>query len=382
MSYVFLELLDRVTELREEDAPWLVWLLAPAAFVIVAVYHHVGGRAAQGSALVVDQVHEPTDDGVPARMAPLVLFGTVAAHLFGASVGREGTALQMSGSVADSIARVGRFSVAHRRELLVAALAGGFGSVFGVPVAGAVFALEVPSVGRIRHDAVLAAFVASFSGDAVVRALGHEHAVRPVLELGVDLAHAPRLAVAGVAFGLVATLFVRLTHALKRRGAELVGYPPVRAAMAGAAVTAFAVVVDDAYLGLSLPLAAAALAGLAVGPFVWAAKLFVTSVSLAGGLPGGEVTPLFVIGSTLGAALAGPLGLPSAALAGVGFVAVFGAAANTPLACTVLAVELFGGGLLAPAAITCVVAYLASSHRGIYPTQRVEARKRPRSIGP
>ena len=177
-SFIFLELLDAAIEFRVEQAPWLLWLLPAGAFVIVAVYHHLGGRAALGTTLVIEQVHESNED-IPLRMAPLVMLATVGGHLFGASVGREGTAIQMAASLSDGVARLLRFSRFHRRELLVAAVAAGFGSVFGIPVAGAVFALEVQTIGRLRYEAVLAAFTAALAGDQVVRWLGHEHALRP-----------------------------------------------------------------------------------------------------------------------------------------------------------------------------------------------------------
>jgi H+/Cl- antiporter ClcA len=372
-SFVFLELLDKAIDFRVEHAPWLFWLLPIAAFAIVAVYHHVGGRAALGSTLVIEQVHESNDD-IPLRMAPLVMLGTVAGHLFGASVGREGTAIQMSASLADGLARLLRFGRFHRRELLVAAVAAGFGSVFGIPVAGAVFALEVQTVGRLRYEAVLAAFTASFAGDQVVRWLGHEHTLRPQLSADVDAWLAVRVAIAGVAFGATAALFVWTTHQVKRVLAPI-PYPPVRAAVACSVVVLGTLLVGRDYLSLSLPLATEALVGVHVAAFAWLAKLLYTSLCLGGGLPGGEVTPLFVIGAALGAVLAGPLGLPPALLAGIGFAAVFAGAANTPIACTLMFVELFGAGAVAPAAIACTMAYVCSGHTGIYPSQRVELRK-------
>jgi H+/Cl- antiporter ClcA len=84
-----------------------------------------------------------------------------------------------------------------------------------------------------------------------------------------------------------------------------------------------------------------------------------------------------VIGATLGAALAAPLGVPVELLASVGFVAVFAAATNTPLACTIMGLELFGAEALPYLAVGCVVAYVFSSHRGIYGAQRVDTPKDP-----
>ena len=373
-SFAFLHLLDWAIDLREDDAPWLLYLLPFAAFGIVAFYHHLGGRAVRGSNLVIEEVHEPLH-GVPTRLAPMVMVAATAGHVFGAAVGREGAAIQMSASLADTIARRTRLKPRLRKELLVAAIAAGFGSLFGMPIAGAVFALEVQAVGRIRYEAVLAAFTGALVGAHVVTALGQDHAVTPQLHLDVDVWTAIRLGVAGIAFGICASLFVWTTHRVKDVLAP-VRYPPLRGAIVGAAVVLGALVVGRDYLSLSLPLADAALAGVSVAAFAWLGKLVFTAVCLGGGLPGGEVTPLFVMGSTLGSTLAGPLDLPRPALAGVGFVAVFAAAANTPIACTILAVELFGGDLLVPAALACAVAFVCSGHVGIYSSQVIEIRKR------
>jgi H+/Cl- antiporter ClcA len=377
-AFVFLEGLDLVTETRL-DHGWLVWLLPVAGLGIGLVTHHLGGRANRGTALILDEIHAP-EAWVPRRMAPLVLVGTWVTHLFGGSAGREGTALQLAGSLTDTAARVLRLRGEDRRLLLVAALSGGFGAVFGVPLAGAVFGLEVPSIGRVRYEALVPALSASLVGDLVVRGLGHAHAVRAPLDLDVTWATAGKVALAGVVFGLVGAVFVEAVDAVRGLAGRLVSWPPLRPALGGAAVAVLSLLVGRDYLGLSLPLIDRALAGDALSFGVFALKLVFTAVTLGCAFPGGEVTPLFVIGATLGAALATPLGLPVEALAAIGFVAVFAGAANTPLACTVMAAELFGASSVALVAVACVVAYVCSSHRGIYPSQRIHASKGPRPV--
>jgi H+/Cl- antiporter ClcA len=158
--------------------------------------------------------------------------------------------------------------------------------------------------------------------------------------------------------------------------ARWVTWPPLRLAIGGVATILLVALVGRDDLGLSLPLVDHVLGGADPGLWAWAWKLVFTAVALGCGFPGGEVTPLFVIGGCLGGALAGPLQLPVASLAGVGFVSVFAGAANTPLACTIMGAELFGSGSIVAMAVGCVVAYVASTHRGIYSTQRVEVGKR------
>jgi H+/Cl- antiporter ClcA len=372
-SFVFLEGLDRVTEARM-DHPTLPWFLPLAGFAIGLAYHYGGGRSGRGTTLVVDELHDP-GEGVPARLAPFVLVGTWLTHLFGGSAGREGTALQMSASLTDTAARRAHLGPNDRSVLLSTALAGGFGSVFGVPVAGAVFGLEMPTLGRVRYEALIPALVASFTGDLVVRGLGHDHVSRNAVAELVGVQNILMVAVAGLAFGLVAAVFIALTHAIRRAVAGWIVWPPLRPALGGLAVVGLVAVTGREFLGLSLPLLDRALTGEHLAFSVFALKVLFTAITLGCAFPGGEVTPLFVIGATLGSALATPLGLPAPLLAAVGLAAVFGAAANTPLACTVLAVELFGSSMLLPAAVGCVVAYIVSGHRGIYGAQRAHAAK-------
>jgi len=377
-SFVFLEGLDRITEYRVER-PWLRFLLPLAGLGIGLAYHLLGGRAGQGNALVIDEIHQPTD-WVPRRMAPLVLAGTWVTHLFGGSAGREGTALQMSGSLTDAAARTLRLGPDDRRILLAAALGGGFGAVFGVPLAGAVFGLEVQAMGRIRYEALVPSLAASVVGDLVVGGLGHHHPLRPQLAPGLELGLVAKVAVAGLVFGLAGIVFVEAIEAIKGALARWLPWAPLRPVAGGIGVVALAALFGTDYLGLSLPLIDRALAGEPLTFAVFALKILFTAVTLGAAFPGGEVTPLFVIGSTLGAALAAPLHLPVGLAASVGFVAVFAGAANTPLACTIMGAELFGAGAVVPIAVGCVIAYVSSSHRGIYVTQRIDVPKGPVAV--
>ncbi|HUP86893.1 MAG TPA: chloride channel protein [Acidimicrobiales bacterium] len=381
-SAAFLTFLARATDARA-DRPWLLYLLPVAGLVVGLVYRYVGGRSPQGNNLILEEVHgvepegpvpEGTQRWVPRRMAPLVLFGTLATHLFGGSAGREGTAIQMAGSLTDAFARLFGLRGESRRLLLIAAIAGGFGAVFGVPLAGAVFALEVQTVGRLRHDALVPALTASIVGSYVVHLLDWHHDVTPGIAL-VHLEITPllliKVAAAGLAFGAASAVFSELVFGLKRLFGTI-AWSPMRPAVGGVVVIGLTLLVGtNDYLGLSLPLIGHAYTGdVLLGAF--ALKLLFTAVTLGSGFQGGEVTPLFVIGATLGATVAHLLHAPPALLAAVGFVAVFAGATNTPLACTVMGMELFGTGAVPYFAVGCAVSYVFSAHRGIYEAQRVD----------
>jgi H+/Cl- antiporter ClcA len=371
-SAFFLVALDWATTTRETNG-WLLYLLPVAGLAVGLAYHHVGKGSEAGNNLVLDEIHDP-QAWIPRRMAPLVLAGTIATQLFGGSAGREGTAIQMSGSLADGVNRRLGIDGEDRRVLLLAAIGGGFSAVFGVPAAGFVFALEVQAVGwRMRVAAALPVLISALVGNAVVIGLGVDHTPYPTLtDLSIDGALVLKVAVAGVVFGAMSVAFAEASHRTRRLLARFIAWPPARPVLGGLVVIALTALVGTrAYLGLSLPLLEAATAGgtgVALGAFAW--KALFTVVTLGSGFQGGEVTPLFVIGATLGITVADVLDAPPALFACLGLVAVFAGATNTPLACTVLGVELFGPQPLALIALACAVAYLCSGTGGIYPSQR------------
>ena len=372
-SFVFLEGLDRVTSLQTDTA-WLLYFLPIAGLVIGLSNRYLAGHSSAGNALLLEEIHSPRQ-WVPRRMAPLVLLGTWWTHLFGGSAGREGTALQMSGSLSDAVSRVFRLGQSDRSMMLTAALAGGFGSVFGVPFAGVVFALEVPTVGRLRYHALVPAVIASFIGDAMVTWLGHHHAARTAIDISMSTSTMGALVAVGVACGIAARIFITTTSVIRTIGRRYVPSVVMRPVLGGAAVLGLTALFGRDYLGLSLPLLDSALAGTSIALTVFALKLLFTAVTIGTGFLGGEVTPLFVIGSTLGASIGELLGLPIGVAAAVGMVAMFGAAANTPLACTVMGLELFGAVAIAPIGIGCIAAWVASGTGTIYETQRHALRR-------
>ncbi len=381
-SAFFLVTLNWVTDVRIAN-PWLLWLLPFAGLAVGLVYHHYGGDAVAGNNLIIDEIHAPKA-WIPRRMAPLVYAGTEVTQLFGGSAGREGTALQMSGSLTDWFSRIARLKPEDRRIMLIAALAGGFGAVFGVPVAGFVFALEVQSVGRMRYDALVPAVAASLVGDLVVRGLGVHHTPMPVIS-DVDLSPGlvGKVVLGGLAFGLTALFFAEITHGIKRVFSVWSVWPPLRPFIGGFAIIGLTYLVGNRdYNGLSIPLITASLAGgVGVVAFAFAWKFVFTAVTLGSGFQGGEVTPLFVIGATLGVTLGNLLGVDPQLMAAIGLVAVFAGAANVPVACTVMGAELFGADAFVLFAVACVVSYVFSSHRGIYGSQRVSIPKAADLLG-
>ncbi|HEX3771410.1 MAG TPA: chloride channel protein [Polyangiaceae bacterium] len=383
-SGVFLLLLEWVTAIRNAHET-VVYTLPLAGLAIGFVYDRWGKPIRGGNNLIIDTIHEDRAQ-VPLRMAPMVLAGTLLTHLFGGSAGREGTAIQMGGSLADALAHgLGRrinLPRSARRQLLVAGMAGGFGSVFGTPIAGTLFGLEVVVMGRMEYEALVPSLVSALVGDRVTRAMGVRHTPYPAAPLLLPtFLVLGKVVLMGAAMAAATTAFVELTHGLKRLFEARIPRLPLRMFAGGLAVVVLwkAIGTSD-YLGLGVPTILRAFSDPALPSYVFAAKLVFTAVTLAAGFLGGEVTPLFFVGATLGSVLARVLDLPIAVGAGVGLAAVFGAAANTPIALSVMAVELLGANIFPYVVVGTVVAYLLSGHRGVYPSQRLDRRKSGQSL--
>lgn len=381
-SALFLWLLEEATDFRVAHRAW-VYALPLAGLVIGFGYDRFGKSVQAGNNLVLDRV---VDGGpqVPTRMAPLVMVGTVLTHLFGGSAGREGTAVQMGASLADWLSHRLRVAPEARQVLLMAGMAGGFGSVFGTPWAGALFAIEVAMIGRLQVRATLPALVASFVGDFVTRALGVGHAVYPPLpSTKLDLTLAGKWVLFSIALALATITFIELTHVIKTHGARLLPRLPLRMFVGGALVVVmWTVSGSDDYLGLGVPTILRAFSDPTLAAEAFALKLLFTAVTIGFGFIGGEVTPLFFVGATLGGLLARTLDVPLALGATVGLAAVFGSAANAPLALSVMAAELVGIHALPHVLLVSALTFLLTGHRGIYSAQRVARSKfgRPLSV--
>ncbi len=376
----FLWLLSRAIHLRQEHL-WLLALLPLFGLASAFLYRRFGKESEGGGSLILDEVLE-FKGRVPSRMAPLVLIGTLLTHLGGGSAGREGTAVQMGASLARSVGKLPfawlRLNNSRQRLLLMAGVSAGFGSLFGTPVAGAIFGMEVIAIGKLHYEGIVICAAASMVADWTCRSLG-AHPIRYVV-LAPEFTGSLGLKVAlfTVPVAITAGVFSEFSHRLaqwtKVKFADRWMLRPVVGGMA--VIALFLILREDGYLNLGLPF----LDGIfkqqvTQAPWAFAAKLLITCVTIGFGFKGGEVTPIFVIGALLGATLAPVLHVPLPFLAAIGFITLAAAASNTPLASMVMGIELFGAAFAGPLAISCFLAYVLVGHRGIYGGTRVHTPK-------
>lgn len=386
-SALLLVSLDWVTNYRESHL-WIIAFLPIAGLFIGLMYHYWGKDIVKGNNVLIEEVHSPKSI-IPLKMAPLVFIGTVLTHLCGGSAGREGTAVQMGGAIADQFSRLFRFRQRDHKTIVIVGISAGFASVFGTPLAGAVFALEVIIVGRVRYDAILPSFLAATFAHlaCLMWGVAHTHYSIPFVP-ELDITNILLTITVGIVFGLAAMLFSRSVHFWGKLAKDKIKYAPLRPFIGGI-IIALAVwsIGTTKYIGLGVPTIVEAFSTQQEW-YDFLVKILFTTFTIGVGFKGGEVTPLFFIGATLGSALFGIIPLPMALLAGMGFVAVFSGATNTPIACTLMGIELFGAASGIYIGIACVVAYLFSGHTGIYgsqiigsPKHLIYGRKKGQSIG-
>jgi H+/Cl- antiporter ClcA len=388
----FLWLLNWAVHFRFNHT-WLLYLLPAAGVIIHLLYKWYGQSAERGNNLIIDEIHEP-GAGVPKRMAPLILVTTIITHLFGGSAGREGTAVQIGGSIANFAGSWFNLPGNDKKVILMAGVAAGFGAVFGTPLTGAIFAIEVIAIGRIKYNALLPCLIAGVVADITVSAWGVKHTPYHIDHVStVQTLYGQRLSLslillakvigASAVFGLASYLFAKAAHAVKNSALKFIKTDWLIPVCGGLIIIGLTFLigkpdylslgVDAEYPG-AVTIVSAFQQGGATG-FSWLFKLIYTVITLGTGFKGGEVTPLFYIGATLGNTLAGILDAPVSLFAALGFIAVFAGATNTPLACTLMGVELFGSEHALLFAIACFTAYFFSGHSGIYTAQRISVPK-------
>lgn len=341
---------------------WLVHRFAPEA----------GGH---GTEAVIRSIHEQ-NGRVRAAVIPVKLLATVVTLGVGGSAGKEGPAAQIGSGIASLIADTLRLTDQDRRKLAVCGISAGFAGVFGLPIAGSIFGIEVLAVGGMFYEYLLPSFIAGVTALQVVQRLGinftqYTSLLNPAIS-GLSLL---RMLVLGICMGLVALLFIEMMKYMHQLFHKIPLPAPWLPFIGGFVLILLATLISQQYLGLSTDLLNLTLSGVQVAALAFIWKILFTSVTLGSGYSGGVITPMFVIGATAGSAIGGWLGIPLPMGAALGLVGLTAGAANTPISAIIMGIEMFGPNIGVYAAAVSISSYLLAGHRSIYPSQILYTRK-------
>lgn len=370
LDAIFGRTLIWITGIRCEHPLFWLCFLPFAGLLIVWLYQTFSRKSYKGMSLIF-QTAFGDNESIPIRLIPLVVITTWITHLAGGSAGREGVSVQLGATVSHTFGKLFRVNDTSK-ILLITGMAAGFGGLFQTPIAATFFALEVLVAGALQYNALLPALVASCLASYTSHLLGLEKFVVP---LQMDFVTTPavilKLVLVGVIFGIVGGAFAHFLLLVKNKASKLIVNPYLKIFVMGLGLAIlFALLFQGRYSGLGTNLIQECFAGgTTITSYDWLLKFILTILTLAAGFQGGEVTPLFTIGSCLGVVLGSMLGLPVLLIAALGYTAVFASATNTLLAPILIGAEVFGSKYILYFAVVCTIAYVFNGSKSIYHLQ-------------
>ncbi len=376
---IFLKLLHASEDSRSL-LPFDYYYLLPFALMLTIwiIKTFDPSATGHGTEKVIEAVHK-RDGFINIKVIPVKLTATILTIFAGGSVGKEGPGAQIGAGAASFASNILRFSKKDRKKLVICGISAGFAAVFGTPIAGAVFGIEVLIIGVIMYDVLLPSFIAGFASYTTAEFLGVEYSYYDVdffRSLDLDLVLIGQVVIAGIFFGLISDAFITTVNKTDSFMKKIPYSQYLKAFVAGVVMIVVTLFMSDKYLGLGLDTIANAFNAQTVlsDDIAWydfILKTLFTSLTLGAGGSGGIITPIFFVGATSGVTFGHLMGDNVALFAALGFVSVLAGTTNTPIASIIMAVELFGAQISHYAAVSVVIAFLITGHRSVFPSQRI-----------
>lgn len=367
---LFANILINITNFRIDHFYFLIPFLAPVGLVIVYCYQKYGGNIKQGMALIFNAAFDDNID-IPMRLVPFAMISTWLTHLFGGSTGRTGVSMQIGATVSSNINRFFKFKL-NQKDLIYIGIASGFTAMFQTPLAGAIFAVEVMEVGKINYQALIPCLIAAYTSRETVRFFGLK-TFNPIIDNLPHFSFSNILSICliSIIFGIAGLGFSSLMSTSKKEFPKILPNPLVRVVVLGSILSLILFLAHQGrYSGLGSNLINLSFSGKQIYNYDFLLKAVLTILTLSIGYQGGEVTPLYSIGTSLGIVLAPLFGLPFYFSASFGYAAVFSSASNTLIAPILIGAETFGFNML-PYFIICIsISYICNFNKSIYDGQR------------
>jgi H+/Cl- antiporter ClcA len=347
------------------------FLLLPAGMFLSALVVKVFAPDAEGHGTekIIEAVHRHSGR-MNVLVVPVKLVATVITIALGGSAGKEGPAAQIGAALASTFSGLLRFGDRDRKKLVICGISAGFAAVFGTPIAGALFGVEVLFVGAMLYDVLLPSFVAGIVGYQVSSSLGISYFHEPISIIPAFSSYFFfKICLAGLFFGLCALVLIEMLGLFERLSHRLKIWKPAKGLIGGLVLVLLSLLFSTRYLGLGLETIASVLKGGSVPEGAFLLKALFTAITLSFGGSGGIVTPIFFVGATAGSVFGSVFGFDMALFSAIGMVGVLAGAANTPISASIMAIELFGPQIAPYAAVACVISFLMTGHRSVYPSQ-------------
>jgi len=376
-TWVFLKALDISTNFTKSYDFYFLALPVGLMVSTLLVMYLAPDAEGHGTEKVISAVHKSSGD-IKIAVVPVKLIATIATIATGGSAGKEGPCAQIGAGLASSFAKLLKLNPTDRKKLVICGISAGFSSVFGTPIAGAIFGVEVLYIGDILYDVLLPSFISGIISYHVTSSLGITYFHHPIKFSPVfSEMFFIKVIVAGIFFGICARIFIEVMDWFENFQKRINLWKVWKSFAGGLFLVILTFIFSKQYLGLGLDTIQYAIEG---GNIVWYAfllKIVFTSVTLNFGGSGGVVTPLFFVGATAGSLFAKIFGLNASTFSAIGFVAVLAGATNAPISASIMSVELFGPGLAPYASVACIISFIMTGHKSIYPSQVLSIAKSP-----